>query len=413
MLQRYLTFGESWFIQAGVGAMFALTTVGGPIDPDIMRRSLTALMDGQPEFRGTVEHDGTGFLLRINNTAEPVVHVRSAAPDGLREELNAQPDPAVGLVRVCVIPDAERTTVALMMHHVIGDGQYLLAMNNALWAGYTALTQGREPLPPHRDELSEPMETRLAERFDDSELAELTGQSAPPTRQGVAAVTVVPDRAAAEHEVRYEVALVDADTTKVFTALAADSDVTVHALMTGTIMSALLPALADGDDAGPLMMNCASPVDLRSRVDPPVPPEAAASWVSVINTAIPVTRDDTPLALAHRVKTEFDAALAANLPEKIVAAGPRLSLGPGMEISFILTNLGRIAVPPMPRHTDFLDLQVCSNVLAPTLYFNAYTVDDRLRITVIYNHAHHTAERMRGMADRIEAAFLAAAGIRH
>ncbi|WP_394844725.1 hypothetical protein LZC95_47725 [Pendulispora brunnea] len=398
MPKRYLSPSETRIIDDGVKAIFAVTTVRGVVDRDRLQRALHVLLREHPRLGATIERDGDGYVFSEQGTRAPEIRVRRVS---LHTEINTTLERTQALVRVSLLPDGARSQVVLAIDHPIGDARFVVAMNDRLWTLYTAADAA---VPAVVAEKVVPMEDRLQGRFDEAELADLVARVAKAPKAAMLAIRPDP----APDATRFEGTSLDVATSGALFEVARASRVSVHSLVCGVLMTVFRTRF---DPAGaPHTIACDSPVDLRARLKPPLPTHVPGLCVGFATVWVSTNGDEDAVHLARACQEQMDAARATNFPEKFFLVGAKLPIDVHCRTTMLVSNLGRLAVPPLPADLDFVDLQLLTTGTAPPPFFFVTTLRGQLRLTLLYTEAHHEPLRMRALMSDIEVSLRRAAG---
>jgi hypothetical protein len=319
----------------------------GNIDTGIFLKAFDVLATTVPLLRARLGRDARGFYFAAtaDQRAETVVVAGDEA--AYLEQMGRPLDSAQGLCRLVLVTGEQGGHVILMLHHTIVDGRAGLALLDRLWRDYTALCQGEtlqaeEPSgPPASAERllgargAEPSADLMRRR--DTFSAVLATAPQPPK------LPLVPDR----------IRLDRAATAELVGALRAEG-LSVHAYVSGVATVALRAEL--GGDPGPREMVCGCPVDLRSRVSPPVPLEGSTNFVSGVEARVLVAADADPKQVGSEVKARLDLAIASGEAEAAILDPDRFAVEEQVPVDLVVTNLGPIpefTAPEGVRVTDF------------------------------------------------------------
>lgn len=263
---RFLAPTEAMFAESGVYSGYAVRT-RGKLDCAALSDAFEALRDRHPLLGarlGTVD----GRYVFLGNEAPPDVIVFDGDPE--TPLLGAAANPGLGLAYLRVVRDGALASVTLQLNHSLADAGCGAALLAELWSLYTDRMNG-EIAAPGAPEYADSMEDVLARR----------GISRPDyvgTRASLADAEPAPlilgddipgERAAAAR------CLLSARTTQAVIESARGHGVTVH----GVASAAIMLACSAVEDLPLTEINYVSPVDLRTRIDPPVAPTAVTNML--------------------------------------------------------------------------------------------------------------------------------------
>ncbi|OSC46495.1 protein kinase, partial [Streptomyces sp. 4F] len=103
----------------------------------------------------------------------------------------------------------------------------------------------------------------------------------------------------------------------------------------------------DGD--GPRTLGCLSPVDLRSRLSPPLPASATVPAVTTHLQTLAVSEASGPLELARTVHTRLSDFLARGDHFHEMRITPEIPRNPALQLATVIaTNMGAVPGPRLP-----------------------------------------------------------------
>ncbi|MFE3545806.1 acyltransferase [Nocardia sp. NPDC059177] len=315
-------------------------TVRGELDAAALGAAFAALQRAFPILvcRIVEDADENGILLRPEHIEPVGAWVGFGDPDEVRIPVESM-DPAAQLGYLdVVLAEEDRARITLFVHHSVADAGHCVELFARLWGYYTDHVEtGAIAALPREYPVS--VESLLAQR------GTVRGPRSglePVTRALVVAdaVGVVepspPSSAALARPARIQL---DAEETARVLDLARAHEVSVNGLVTAAVLRAFA-TVYDVDQVG-----CLYPVDLRRRLDPPLPPAAGTniSGLAAFTTGVADTSD--PVALARRIGTHLHNDLATGLIEQSVLHFPDF-FGPGRIHStaghLALTNTGTV-----------------------------------------------------------------------
>ncbi|MEU1039100.1 condensation domain-containing protein [Streptomyces sp. NPDC005551] len=407
--------------------------VRGHLDAVALSRALDAVTAERPTLRARITNHGPGYALQLlGEDDRPRLVLRTGDTEKTYEEQLNTPLPVGGPLLRAVLtsePDESRHLLVLTVDHTITDGHSAIALHNTLWDRYRALVEGTEPAPspsaPVTDETDPPVwpepVSALLPPSEEAETAEyLERRLAETGRHPVELVAYDAPRqpeagaAAAENGHRIEVRrlLLDADHTNRLRRLARDTGVSVHGLVSAAVLTAARKRL-DGD--GPRFLGCLSPVDLRSRLTPPVAPDVMVPAVTMHLHAVAVGADTEPLALAREVAAHLRHSIEQGDHFQDLRIMPQIPRHPALQTgTVIVTNMGAAPGPRLPDGAQVTDVRL---VPAREQYFPqagrspvmacVVSFDGRLAIEFPHWTACFTPAFMRAFRDDVRTALLA------
>ena len=271
----------------------------GYFDQEAFSRASELLHARHPVLTGRVRSDARGrHLLYVPDRHRPGVVFRGGDGTALRRELATAWDPRRELARIIHVRGRGTGYVAFRADHAIADGHSLRAMFDELWLLYDQVMRGVDPADAVDAALPLPPSVVLAARGEHRYGARR------PDGSGAARTGGVPHRVPPVQEY---IRLTEYDTRTVL-EFSRRHGMSVHALLCGAVL------MAHGrSTVGPLepaAMVCVSPVNLRTRLSPPVGATETTNLVRVHRAEVVVSEDADAVALGRCVKHQLDAAIA-------------------------------------------------------------------------------------------------------
>ncbi|WP_245671493.1 phthiocerol/phthiodiolone dimycocerosyl transferase family protein [Nocardia amamiensis] len=306
-LVRVLAPSEQRFVRHGTYTGRSVS-VRGALDPAALREAFATLRRAYPVVGCRIVEDaaGQGYLLHPDERAWVQASVREgdAAEVGL-----PLVDPAAQLAYLDVVySGADRWRVTLFVHHSVADAGHCVALLTRLWAYYTDIVE-QVPITVVPQDLPRSLEWYVAARgiakAAASGFEDVTKPLPPEASRPADSERPAPAALARPRRVR-----LDADVTARIVGLGGASGATVNGLLT----AALLRAYARETAGGAIPLGCLYPVDLRTRLQPPVPGAAGTNMAGLTSFAARVDPAASPVELAQRIS----ARLAQDLSEGIV-----------------------------------------------------------------------------------------------
>jgi hypothetical protein len=322
--ERLLAAGETAL--AIPGTPMVISQVLSPaLDTDALARAVTALSALHPVLAARIEATDHGMVLRRSRTwPAPALQKYSGPRSGDEPFPIGEP-----LLRAILVPEAaggHRFT--LVVSHVVGDGTSMAALWSTLWEIYEADTAGRTPdLPPPGSGLPQPVQEYYTHRFTEQDItAYLAQRSAQTDGRSPAVITPLaahpgggPGPETGAHRGR---TVVNARQTARLEHTARQAGTTLHALLCGVALAAVRTQI-DVQDR-PAVMTCASPVDVRTRVRPPIPAHRLVMAVAVPQFIVEAGPAPDPAVLAHVIGQQMRTAAESGDVDRAFAAMPQL-----------------------------------------------------------------------------------------
>ncbi|MFD7304748.1 condensation domain-containing protein [Streptomyces pharetrae] len=403
-------------------------TLRGPVDVAALSAAYDTMTEANPGLRSRIEQDRTGHVLRLLDEDErPRLDIRSGdGEEAWAQELN-RPLPVGGPLSRAVLvsaPNGESHLFVLVVDHTVTDGHSSIALHNALWDRYRALVGGEPADETPRPRWPEPV-SRLLPPADAADTAKyLDGRLEETRRHPVALVpydAVTGDGTSPEGRIEVRRLTLDADLTARLRRTARDAGVSVHALIAATLLATARRRL-DGD--GPRTLGCLSPVDLRSRLTPPVPAAALVPAVTTHLQTLDVSEESGPMELARSVHGRLSDFLARGDHFHELRITPEIPRNPTLQLATVIaTNMGVVPGPRLPDGLRAVDVRL---VPAREQYFPqagrspvmacVVSFEGRLSIEFPHSTACFSPSFMRAFRDDVRAGllrFVTAAEPRH
>ncbi|MGW8063945.1 phthiocerol/phthiodiolone dimycocerosyl transferase family protein [Streptomyces ziwulingensis] len=400
-------------------------TLRGPVDVPALSAAFDALTEANPALRSRIEQDGAGHVLRLLDEDErPRLATRAGdEEEAYAAELN-RPLPVGGPLSRAVLvsaSDGESHLFVLVVDHTVTDGHSSIALHNALWDRYRALVDA-EPAgpaaPSGRPLWPEPV-SRLLPPADEADTAKyLDGRLEEARRHPVELVPYDVRRPSSTgHEAgpdgHIEVSRLTLDPvlTGRLRRTARGSGVSVHALIAATLLATARRRLG-GD--GPRTLGCLSPVDLRSRLSPPLPAGATVPAVTTHLQTLEVSDASEPLDLARAVHARLGDFLDRGDHFHEMRITPEIPRNPALQLATVIaTNMGVVPGPRLPRGLRAVDVRL---VPAREHYFPqagrsplmacVVSFEGRLSVEFPHSTACFSPDFMRAFRDDVRAGLL-------
>lgn len=389
--------------------------VEGALDLDALATAWSRLLDVHPTLRSRIAPLDGGFALKLLDEGSRPGLTRLSPDAQALTTIASAPLPVGGPVAALWVADREQSaTVGLTLDHVVTDGHSALALTTALWQAYAAVVAA-EPAGPPATAWPAPISDRMPEVSDETVSALLAERVQRARSRPVAALPYTaaltssddPPPAGQQPVESARISL-SADRTSELAAGARALETSVHGVVAAALMLAVRGEF-DGDDARPL--GCLSPIDLRSRVEPPVAADvmlaAVSSFPDVLDVA-PGTGVAQVGSLARavtanlrRVATErswvAETALLAH-----AAAHPEI-----LATSVIVSNMGRVSGPPAPAGLRLHDVRLLAGreeyfprAGRGPVFVAVTAVDGRFNLELPYSPACFTRDQVERVRSR-------------
>ncbi|MGW4772278.1 phthiocerol/phthiodiolone dimycocerosyl transferase family protein [Nocardia sp. NPDC004278] len=389
-LVRVLGASEQRFVRAGTYTGRSVTVVGD-LDTTVLGAAFTALQRAYPVVTCRIAEDSTGrgYLLRPGE--QPVVGMTASQGDPDVVRIPDSIDPAGQLAYLDVVLSARgRSRVTLFVHHSIADAGHCVELLSRLWDFYTDhLEFGTTTVVPH--DYPQSLEWHVAARG--IARGSVSGFEDVTRPLEAAVVPPAPAIAAPPSMVRPRRIMLDEQATARIIGLGRVPGVTVNGLVTAALLRAFASEKA-GVTGDPVPLGCLYPVDLRTRLEPPVPRAEGTNMAGLASFAAQVDRSADILELAERISHRLRRDVAEGVVQQSVLHFPNY-YGPTRIHSLAghvaVTNTGAVPAFRIPATITLTDYEIVyvsahprpSAGAAAAVTFLVYTFEGRLTVGVL------------------------------
>ncbi|MEW2624981.1 hypothetical protein [Streptomyces sp. NPDC048106] len=391
-LQRALAPSEAAMALSG-GPVVVGWTVHGSLDIEVLRAAVQELSRQLPVLAARIVEGPDGLVLRRDRADAPVG--LDVVPDGWAPQDAAFLRPGEQVLRVLLHREGpDRHTVALLAWHAVSDGACLLALHRRLWRIYRDLSEGAGPADPASyGELPPPVEERLHARYGAADIAAYaTDWSArlDASRPAVLVPQAGPDGGPGQaHGAHRHRLTLFAEQSRSLVRHAHRYGASANSLLCALAMSAVRRLLPSED--GPVQLACLIPVDLRSRLRPPLPADEFAFAASTTSATALVGPGTEPGTIASEISRQVHASLDAGHAElEYLATARMLNRLASAAITLAVSNVIHhstlpvlpdgltaerpyvITIPPGPLPTVFVTRHreaICLDLVQPRAWY--------------------------------------------
>ncbi|MEU0007934.1 condensation domain-containing protein [Streptomyces sp. NPDC006314] len=340
------------------------STLRGHIDVGALTAAFDATTQAHPSLRTRIVPDAGGFrLCLLDEGGRPRLTTRTGdEEDAYAAELNTPLSLGGPLSRAVLVsaPEGDGHLFVLSVDHTITDGHSSIALHHEIWDRYRVLVEGGEDprattgLPGEAPHWPEPV-SRLLPDADQAETTRYLEQRIEETRRHPVELVPydVPPPAAGDGRIEVGRLTLDEERTTRLRRTARQAGVSVHALICAALLSTARRRLAG---SGPRTLGCLSPVDLRSRLSPPLPAPVMVPAVTTHLQTLDVSRETDPVALARTVHARLRDFVASGGPYHEMRITPEIPRNPALQLATVIaTNMGVVPGPRLPdglRATD-------------------------------------------------------------
>ncbi|QLJ03266.1 hypothetical protein HZZ00_21300 [Streptomyces sp. NEAU-sy36] len=412
ILERALAPSEAAMVLAG-NPVAVGWTVHGRLDVELLRAAVHELSRRTPVLAARIVEGPDGPVLRRDLADAPVG--LDLAPDGWAPQDAVFLRPGERVLRVLLHRDApDRHTLTLLAWHAVSDGACLMALHRRLWSICRELADGAGTRASAPGELPRPVEERLHQRYGAADIAAYATQwsarlDASPSAALVprAARDGGPGPAHGAHRHRF---VLSADQTRSLIQQARRARATVNSLVCALAMTAVRGLLPPDD--GPLRQSCLIPVDLRSRLRPPLPADEFAFAASTTSATALVGPGTPAGALAGQISRQVRDSLGAGHAElEYLATARMLGRLASAALTVAVSNVTHHCAPPvLPDGLTATRPSVLTIPPGPlpTLFVTRHR--EAVCLDLVQPRAWYTREQAGRLADALRSAVAAVTG---
>lgn len=343
----------------------------GRVDAGALAAAFDAVTQAHPTLRARIVADGGGHALALlDETERPRLETRTAdLEEAYATELNRPLTVGGPLSRAVLVsaPGGTEHLFVLVVDHTVTDGHSSITLHNTVWDHYRALVTDERPQPGRADagtadvpEWPEPVSALLPPADEADTAAYLDARIAQAKKSPVELVRYDPARTGggAGDEGHIEVCrlTLDTDRTARLRGRAREAGVSVHALIAAALLRTARRRL-EGD--GPRTLGCLSPVDLRSRLTPPLPASVMVPAVTTHLQTLEVSETSDPVDLARTVHARVNDFIARGDHFHEMRITPEIPRNPALQLAtVIVTNMGVVPGPRLPDGLRAVDVRL-------------------------------------------------------
>ncbi|MEV6336265.1 acyltransferase [Nocardia vinacea] len=402
VLVRVLGASEQRFVRAGTYTGRSVTVVGD-LDTNALGAAFTALQRAYPVVTCRISEDATGrgYLLRRGEAPEIGMTARLGDPDAIR--IPEPIDPAGQLAYLDVVrSERGRSRVTLFAHHSIADAGHCVELLARLWDFYTDYVEsGTTTVVPHDypQSLEWHASARGIARSSISGFEDVTKPLEPVVIPRAPAIPAPPAL------VQPERIILDEQASARIIGLGRYPGVTVNGVITAALLRAFASekARATGD---PVPLGCLYPVDMRTRLNPPVARAEGTNMAGLASFAAAVDLSADILELAEHISARLRHDLAEGIVQQSVLHFPDY-FGPTRIHSLAghvaVTNTGAVPAFRIPANIALTDYEIVyvsahprpSAGASAAVTFLVYTFEGRLTVGVLGGDADRLVPAVR------------------
>jgi hypothetical protein len=393
--QRSLTFFESMFARARVGPVVASLSLQGEVDAAVMDQAARLLQRHHPVLRSSLRQSDDGIALVVSEEGAGLV----PGAGTLAHELNVPIEQDRPVSRIALSQTADSAVLSLAGDHAASDARLNTLLLHRLLGYYTDLLRGVAPEPPGEPAFEGTLEDALlAAGYEPNPVRPVEDTDTP--------LTLAVD-AAAPGELGVRSFSYAQDTTAALIAAGRRGGVSITNLLSGAMACAVRAQFSA--DAGPLPVSPAFAVDLRPRVDPPIPPDAPFCCVARLVCGTLVDADDQPVEVGRRISTQLQAALEQNeIQRRLLTQRVTGRPVPLRAMSFMVSNIGIVEDYTLPDGLRVTDSRWATTARGPVATLFGSTAYGRLTLDLVYDTAFHRDDVIENVAKHFENSLAAA-----
>ncbi|MEU9735631.1 condensation domain-containing protein [Streptomyces sp. NPDC048002] len=340
-------------------------TLRGRLDTGALSAAFDAVTGAHPSLRSRIGRDGEGVALHLLDEVErPRLDTRTGpVEDAHSAELNTPLSVGGPLSRAVLVsaPEGDRHLFVLSVDHTVVDGHSGIALHNELWDRYRALVEGgpgqQRPRTTGDPEWPVPVSRLLPPGDEAATAAYLERRAEEARRHPVELVPYdVTDPSGGEARIEVCSLNLDEERTGRLRRAARAVGVSVHALVAAALLTTARRHLP-GDE--PRTLGCLSPIDLRSRLSPPVPALVMVPAVTTHLQTLRVAPDTDPVELARTVHARVGEFVKGDGPYQEMRITPEIPSNPTLQLATVIaTNMGTVPGPRLPEGLQAVDVRL-------------------------------------------------------
>jgi phenolphthiocerol/phthiocerol/phthiodiolone dimycocerosyl transferase len=399
-MERHLAPHEA-AVLAGDVRLVLYVDVEGELDEEILEKALAHLQACYPLLAGRFTAEGNRWLVETDDTGSaPILLGRG---NDLEEEINAASTWTQGpLLRITLVRTPTRTSLVMTLPRSFADAMSYLAVHHRFWTAYTALSAGESiPVDVVHPVLGPALDDLLTARFSPEQLndfvqqrAQLDADHTPAALPPLASVNGGPgaDLTLATVHVK-----ADIDSTATLARLAHEASLSVNSLVSGVLVTSLRSFLAPS--TGPALVLCTSAVDMRRRLQPPIPAEVLQSAATTTSMRLEVDASATPLdiglAISRQLRADLESGAAAM---ELAAFAHMIDQHPP---TLVITNVGTITEPALPDGLQITSTQLAPLGHLPMIFAVVSHYRRQLIINLCYSRAWFTDAQIQDLGSKV------------
>ncbi|MGW7296983.1 phthiocerol/phthiodiolone dimycocerosyl transferase family protein [Streptomyces sp. NPDC054829] len=339
-------------------------TLNGRVDTEALTAAYDAVTQANPTLRSHIVADDAGHALALLDEADrPRLETRTGElTEAYATELNRPLTVGGPLSRAVLVsaPNGTDHLFVLVVDHTVTDGHSGITLLNTLWDHYRSLVADDESPSAQPDAPAWPAPvSTLLPPADEADTAAYLDQRITDTKQHPVELMpydVTPPAGPGEGRIEVRRLTLDTEQTTALRTTARQAGVSVHALIAAILLKTARARL-EGDS--PRTLGCMSPVDLRSRLTPPLPPSVMVPAVTTHLQTLEVGTDSAPLDLARKVHTTLSDALSSGAHFHEMRITPEIPRNPALQLAtVIVTNMGVVPGPRLPEVLRAVDVRL-------------------------------------------------------
>lgn len=399
-LERFLDYKESASLRMDYPPGSIAIAYRGTLDSSLLGRAFTLLGSRYPFLRARIGDRDGQRVLYVDPANPPLMRIVSGDSHDVVAESNRPLHYRDGLFELVVIAGIEEGYVLLRISRSIFGAAIVFHYFSELWRVYRDLVLG---INVDSDVIDPPLPSSSIEVFE-SRGIKLSKSSA---GEGGASNTASPPL----FELVGRRLTISARETSALLKVGHKTGVSLHAIVSGVILTTIrAQSLSRRSES----MSCLSPVDMSTRVSPPVGPTEVTTLASLHRAELKLGPCDDPIEVGREVRRQIDFAirtLELLEPTRSRLALHDTDLEPHLSTVMISNNgaVPRFAQPPGFQIVDFFapdDRQI--NI--PYSAFNFMTYEGVLSIKAMFPGQYFSSSEIDQIADGISGALSSICG---
>jgi NRPS condensation-like uncharacterized protein len=419
MTIRSLSVTETFYAKFDV-SIVTVCHIQGPIHLEVLRQAIKSIQMRHPYLNCIIQEQQNALYFQekpgLNLDIQEIIcsNVTQELPEAIQQMLNTPLDTTQGLFYARLIQqssDSESPKILLTaLHHSIADGLCTLSLHQEILEATASILAGKLPKIASPLSAMPPLENFIPKEIDQEALDDYIA------RYIDAATAITPQALSPQHlDAKPEdlsVSLVQRqlqpDQTLALINLCKAKKTTVHGAICAAHLLAIRTLIDDSNT--PLTLCCHSPVDVRSRLEPPVEREHLFSAAIGCGSCHEVSPSSSLWELGQEVTNTIKSSIETQDIFKGVLTFDQTRAKYRLATAIGVTNVGVLDIPT--QFGEGLELKAISFIPSyklPMLGVAVTTFNQHLILNYPFTQPYYDEGLMNTLADRVYAYLTGAA----